>query len=109
MGSIAVAQIWPVGIDRIGSRIYFFFMAVNLACVPIIWALYPETKTRSLEDMDVLFGAEARPLGVRAVVGDCGSYVDIVDGGDRWDLGRGGGLVAVKSDSRDEIRQLSQR
>jgi hypothetical protein len=51
-----VAQIWPVGIDRIGSRIYFFFMAVNLVCVPVIYLLYPETKTRSLEDMDILFG-----------------------------------------------------
>jgi hypothetical protein len=51
-----VAQIWPVGIHRIGSKIYFFFMAVNLVCVPIIWLLYPETKGRPLEDMDVLFG-----------------------------------------------------
>ena len=58
IGSIAVAQIWPVGIDRVGSRIYFFFMAVNLVCVPVIWLLYPETKARSLEDMDVLFGAK---------------------------------------------------
>jgi len=31
-------------------------MAVNLVCVPIIWLLYPETKGRALEDMDVLFG-----------------------------------------------------
>ncbi|RKU41825.1 hypothetical protein DL546_004274 [Coniochaeta pulveracea] len=58
IGSIAVAQIWPVGIDRIGSRIYFFFMAVNLVCVPVIYLLYPETKGRSLEDMDALFGGK---------------------------------------------------
>lgn len=56
---MAVAQIWPVGIDRIGPRIYFFFMAVNLACVPVIYLLYPETKNRPLEDMDALFGAPA--------------------------------------------------
>lgn len=30
-------------------------MAVNLVCVPIIWIFYPETKGRSLEDMDALF------------------------------------------------------
>jgi hypothetical protein len=53
-----VAQVWPVGIDRIGSRIYFFFMAINLVCVPIIYILYPETKARSLEDMDGLFGVQ---------------------------------------------------
>jgi hypothetical protein len=45
-----------VGIHRYGSKIYYFFMAVNLVCVPIIWILYPETKGRPLEDMDVLFG-----------------------------------------------------
>jgi hypothetical protein len=31
-------------------------MAINLVCVPIIYLFYPETKNRSLEDMDVLFG-----------------------------------------------------
>jgi len=68
-----VAQVWPIGIDQIGPKIYFFFMAVNLVCVPvscppvahdtallnptqIIYILYPETKGRSLEDMDSLFG-----------------------------------------------------
>lgn len=56
VGSIAVAHIWPVGIATIGSKIYFFFMAINLVCVPIIFLLYPETKGRPLEDMDVLFG-----------------------------------------------------
>jgi hypothetical protein len=56
IGSIIVAQIWPVGIANLGSKIYFFFMAINLVCVPIIYLLYPETKGRPLEDMDVLFG-----------------------------------------------------
>ncbi|KAL8408184.1 hypothetical protein RB594_006832 [Gaeumannomyces avenae] len=56
IGSILVAQIWPLGIHRIGTKIYFFFMAVNLICVPVIYILYPETKGRALEDMDVLFG-----------------------------------------------------
>ena len=56
-----VAQVWPVGIDNLGSKIYFFFMAVNLVCVPIIWLAYPETKGRRLEDMDELFGG--RKLG----------------------------------------------
>ncbi|KAI1846144.1 hypothetical protein JX265_010522 [Neoarthrinium moseri] len=55
IGSIIVAQVWPVGIDQIGSRIYFFFFAVNVVCVPIIYLFYPETRGRALEDMDVLF------------------------------------------------------
>ncbi|KAK3682083.1 general substrate transporter [Podospora appendiculata] len=56
IGSIVVAQVWPVGIAAIGSRIYFFFMAINLVCVPIIYLLYPETKGLALENMDILFG-----------------------------------------------------
>ncbi|KAL2264468.1 hypothetical protein VTK26DRAFT_33 [Humicola hyalothermophila] len=59
VGSIIVAQIWPVGIAKLGSKIYFFFMAINLICVPIIHLLYPETKGRPLEDMGVLFGESA--------------------------------------------------
>ena len=61
VGSIIVAQIWPVGIATLGSKIYFFFMAVNLAGVPIIYLLYPETKGRALEDMDELFGGDLSP------------------------------------------------
>lgn len=59
IGSIVVAQVWPVGIANIGSRIYFFFMAINIVCVPIIWFLYPETKNLALEEMDALFGKVA--------------------------------------------------
>ncbi|KAI0395545.1 general substrate transporter [Xylariaceae sp. FL0594] len=55
IGSVVVAQIWPVGIDRVGRAIYFFFAAVNLACVLVILLFYPETKGLSLEDMDALF------------------------------------------------------
>ncbi len=35
IGSIVVAQVWPVGIANIGSRIYFYFMAINIVCVPV--------------------------------------------------------------------------
>ncbi|KAI2465820.1 general substrate transporter [Annulohypoxylon bovei var. microspora] len=63
IGSIVVAQVWPVGIDTIGSKIYFFFMAVNLVCIPIIILFYPETKGRPLEDMDLLFNKAIGGIG----------------------------------------------
>ncbi|KAK6948784.1 hypothetical protein Daesc_010555 [Daldinia eschscholtzii] len=62
IGSIVVAQVWPVGIDTIGSKIYFFFMAVNVVCIPIIILFYPETKGRPLEDMDLLFNKAIRGI-----------------------------------------------
>ncbi|RYO82765.1 hypothetical protein DL764_009558 [Monosporascus ibericus] len=57
IGSIITAQVWPVGNDNIGSRIYFYFMGINFACIPIIYLFYPETKGLSLEDMDFIFHA----------------------------------------------------
>jgi hypothetical protein len=59
IGSIVTAQVWPVGINNIGSKIYFYFMAINLACVPVIFLLYPETKRKSLESIQVLFGGKS--------------------------------------------------
>ena len=70
IGSIVVAQVWPVGVDHLGSRIYFFFMAINMVCVPIIWFLYPETKNRPLEEMDALFGKVAGAAVVHRDEGD---------------------------------------
>ncbi len=35
IGSIVVTLVWPVGIANVGPKIYFFFMAINLACVPV--------------------------------------------------------------------------
>ncbi|OAA52965.1 ascus development protein [Cordyceps fumosorosea ARSEF 2679] len=64
IGSIIVAQIWPVGVAKFGSGVYLFFFAVNAICVPVIWLLYPETKGCALEDMDALFGKETRADGM---------------------------------------------
>jgi hypothetical protein len=46
--------------DTIGSRTHFIFMCTNLVSAFIIWFFYPETKRRSLEDMEVLFNPEQR-------------------------------------------------
>ncbi|KAK3349478.1 general substrate transporter [Lasiosphaeria hispida] len=78
VASVAVSHIWPVGIATIGSKIYFFFMAVNLVCVPIIWLLYPETKGRSLEDMDVLFGGSPTVSMENLLDSDSERYIDPV-------------------------------
>ncbi|KAI9861623.1 MAG: hypothetical protein M1813_005233 [Trichoglossum hirsutum] len=56
IGSIIVAQIWPVAFQHIGSKTYFIFMCINLASIVIIYFLFPETKGKTLEEMDGLFG-----------------------------------------------------
>ncbi|KAJ8125570.1 hypothetical protein O1611_g8068 [Lasiodiplodia mahajangana] len=70
VGSIVAAQVWPVGIEEIGSNIYFFFMAINFICIPIILLFYPETKGVSLEDMDLLFKHHQQPSAEDVVTDD---------------------------------------
>ena len=33
IGSIIASQVWPVGMERIGSKTYFIFMCVNLVSI----------------------------------------------------------------------------
>lgn len=41
----------PVMIARIGENIFHVFGALNFVSLPIVWALYPETANRTLEEM----------------------------------------------------------
>ena len=56
IGSIVVGQFFPVGIQNIGSKTYFIFFAINAASMIIMIIWYPETKGKTLEEMDGLFG-----------------------------------------------------
>lgn len=55
VGSIVVAQIWPVMFARVGSRTYFLFMSVNVVSLVVLGCFYPETKGKTLEEMEGLF------------------------------------------------------
>ncbi|KAK2040758.1 general substrate transporter [Colletotrichum somersetense] len=56
-GATIVAFLWSLGISFFGNYIYFLFAAINIVCIPVIYAFLPETKGRGLEEMDALFGA----------------------------------------------------
>jgi len=58
-----VTQIWPVGIANIGSKTYFIFFSFNIVSILLIYVFYPETKGRSLEDIDEYFGKEGKRWG----------------------------------------------
>jgi hypothetical protein len=48
------------GLKKLGWQYYFPFVAWNLlVTVPTIFLLFKETKQRSLEEIDLLFGARA--------------------------------------------------
>ncbi|KAI0742980.1 general substrate transporter [Daedaleopsis nitida] len=45
----------PVMFSRIGENTLHVFGAVNFLSIPLVWAFYPETANRTLEEMDYLF------------------------------------------------------
>lgn len=56
--TFVVGEITPPAISNIGWRTYLIFGALNVAFIPIIYFLYPETKGKSLEQIDLLFSGE---------------------------------------------------
>ncbi|KAL1634864.1 hypothetical protein SLS58_010493 [Diplodia intermedia] len=48
----------PVMFDAIGEKTLYIFGACNFLAIPMVWALYPESNQRTLEEMDLLFTAE---------------------------------------------------
>ncbi|KAH8653343.1 general substrate transporter [Xylariales sp. PMI_506] len=47
----------PVMFNAIGENTLHIFAACNILAIPIVWALYPESNQRTLEEMDFLFAA----------------------------------------------------
>ncbi|MCJ1465579.1 hypothetical protein MMC07_004198 [Pseudocyphellaria aurata] len=50
-----VVEITPIGIQSLQWKFYIIWTVFNLAFVPVVYFLYPETSQRSLEDIDRLF------------------------------------------------------
>ncbi|PSS11019.1 hypothetical protein PHLCEN_2v3315 [Hermanssonia centrifuga] len=49
----------PVMFSRIGENTLHIFGAINFLAIPMIYALYPETANRTLEEMDLLFASKS--------------------------------------------------
>jgi MFS family permease len=48
----------PVMFDKIGEKTLYIFAISNVITIPMVWALYPESNQRTLEEMDFLFAAK---------------------------------------------------
>jgi hypothetical protein len=44
--------------NAISEYTLFIFAACNIITIPMVWALYPETNQRTLEEMNLLFAAD---------------------------------------------------
>ena len=49
----------PVAFAHIGEKTYYLFGIANVLSIPIVWAFYPESNQRTLEEMDLLFAADS--------------------------------------------------
>ncbi|RDW95006.1 MFS general substrate transporter-12 [Coleophoma crateriformis] len=48
----------PVMFAAIGEKTLYIFGISNVITIPMVWALYPESNQRTLEEMDLLFAAD---------------------------------------------------
>jgi hypothetical protein len=44
---------------QLGEKTLYIFAACNALTIPMIWALYPETAQRTLEEVDMLFASDS--------------------------------------------------
>ncbi|KAL4928480.1 sugar porter family MFS transporter [Aspergillus undulatus] len=64
VGNWAVSTLWaqvsPIALGKIGWKFYFIFAGWNI-CVtlPVVYLFFVETKQKSLEEIDILFGGRA--------------------------------------------------
>ncbi|KAG7527487.1 hypothetical protein FFLO_06884 [Filobasidium floriforme] len=49
----------PVCFEKIGEKTYYLFGIANAISIPIVWAFYPESNQRTLEEMDLLFASSS--------------------------------------------------
>lgn len=45
--------------QNLKEKTFYIFGAVNALTIPIVWALYPESNQRTLEEMDLLFASSS--------------------------------------------------
>lgn len=50
-----MAEVTPIAFTNISWKYYFVYACVDLAAVLVFFFLYPETKGRSLEEIDQIF------------------------------------------------------
>jgi MFS family permease len=59
--NLVFAQFSPIALTRIGFAYFYIFFVFNVIAAICYWFFYPETKGRTLEQIDVLFGDQLVP------------------------------------------------
>lgn len=59
--NLVLAQCAPLGLQNIGFSFFYFFFAWNVVAAICYAVFYPETKGKTLEQMDEVFGDQVIP------------------------------------------------
>jgi len=59
--NLIFAQISPIALEQVGFRFFYAFFVFNLCAMVCYFLFYPETKGKTLEQMDILFGDQLVP------------------------------------------------
>ncbi|KAK1676529.1 putative MFS monosaccharide transporter [Colletotrichum godetiae] len=59
IGNGTLTLVLPYIIGAINESAMYIFAAINVISIPIVWALYPESNQRTLEEIDFLFAADS--------------------------------------------------
>ena len=49
----------PIMFQQLGEKTPYIFAACNAITIPMVWALYPETNQRTLEEINLLFASDS--------------------------------------------------
>ncbi|CCA73450.1 related to sugar transport protein STP1 [Serendipita indica DSM 11827] len=59
--NVLISQVSPIGMSKLQYKFYILFVVTNICNVIIVAVLFPETKGKSLEEMDAVFGDQEIP------------------------------------------------
>jgi hypothetical protein len=59
--NLVFAQCAPIALAKLGFKFFYFFFAFNLVALACYVLVYPETKGRTLEQLDEVFGDQVVP------------------------------------------------
>jgi len=59
--NVLISQISPIGLANLGYKFYIVFIVANTINGLVVWLFFPETKGKTLEEMDAIFGDQVIP------------------------------------------------
>lgn len=109
--------------NSISEKTLYIFAACNALSIPMVWALYPETNQKTLEEVNMLFAADSiwnwkaeenfKALKAQGALDDAGSEKTDVETGmprsRKPSLAGGLSLEVTKPSTGREVERVSSR